>query len=160
MKIHRITALSVLAALCTAASADDKVVVVTKQGNQTYDMNAVDKIDISGTSLKIVETNGSGTTYAFDSILKIMLTDGTDGIGNTETEQSQNKLTVTVFTDGNTLRVNGWNDSVSAMLDIYDLNGKKLVHAMEWNGQDINISSLPKGIYILKIGTNTAKFRK
>ncbi len=160
MNIYNVLATAVLSTFCLAASADNKVVVVTKQGSQTYDINNVDRIDISGTALKVVATDGKGTTYAFDNVLKIMLTDSTDGLDNTNTETSSKSLTLTVFADGNTMHVNGWNNSVSASLDIYDLNGKKFVHINEWKGQDTDISHLAEGIYILKIGSNTAKFKK
>ena len=43
---------------------------------------------------------------------------------------------------------------------ITDITGKQIVNGQWQNGQSINVSTLPRGIYILKIGELRAKFVK
>ena len=45
-------------------------------------------------------------------------------------------------------------------VEIYDLTGKQIVNDQWLNGQSINVSALPAGIYILKIGDKRGKFIK
>ena len=56
--------------------------------------------------------------------------------------------------------MNGWGDRGAAPLEIYSIGGGREVRIGEWNGTAVDVSSLPHGIYVLKAGSETAKFRK
>ena len=61
---------------------------------------------------------------------------------------------------GNLLHVDGWDKFKSIQADIYKVNGTEVKSFKQWNGEDIDISSLPHGVYIIKLGSQAAKFNK
>lgn len=160
MTNKRTLALAPLFALCIGAHADDKVTVVTTQGEKTYAMDNVERIDLSDDkSVKVVCVDGNGTTYAFDEVLKIVISADESAISTPETAVAS-RLTLTVSTDGNRLTVNGWDSNETVALDVYSMAGSSMLHEQTWNGQSVDISALAHGVYVVKAGTHTAKFRK
>lgn len=57
------------------------------------------------------------------------------------------------------LTVSGMCDAVTHA-DIFDLNGCRHMSLPRYSGQTIDVSSLPKGAYILRVGQKTFKFLK
>lgn len=160
MKITGKLALTALMALgATAMQADDKVVVVTKNGQTAYDIDNVARIEFGDDALKVVETTDKGTTYAFGDVVKIVFTDDATAI-DTPTAEAKAQLTVTISTDGNSLTVNGWDTSKAANLQLYSTAGASVQQVAGWNGQTVDISALPHGIYVVSVDGHTAKFRK
>ena len=142
-----------------SASADDNVTVVTASGETPYAMESISRIDFSETGITVVAQDKEGVTYAFDEIRKIVFTTTPAGIEPMTTAQ-KSKLTLTVADGGRSITVNGWGDRGAASLEIYSIGGGREVRIGEWNGTAVDVSSLPHGIYVLKAGSETAKFRK
>lgn len=161
MKQHsKLAATLLLMALtATAAQAQDKIVVETTSGQTTYDMDKVSRISIADAAIKVVETTGEGTTYAFDVLQRIVLNTGTNAIETPAAEQT-GRLTLTVSADGTRLRVNGWAASDTAALQLFSTSGAAVLTQDGWTGQVVDISGLPHGVYVAKVGGHTAKFRK
>lgn len=161
MKQHSKLAAALLSlTLCTAAAqAQDKVVVVTTTGQTAYDMDQVSRIDIADAAIKVVQTTGEGTTYAFDVLQRIVLNTSATAIEAPQADQA-GSLTLTISADGTQLRVNGWNPAEQATLQLYTTSGAAVLTQAQWTGQLVDISSLPHGIYVAKAGSHTAKFRK
>lgn len=156
--IRRI-ALASLLTLSLASWADDEVKVVTAQGTKTYSMNKLTRIDIGATDLNIVATDGGGTTYAFDDVQKIVIALEATGVGSVaNTDAAQ--MTLTVSADGSQVSFGGWDANEQSPLAIYDASGCTVLQQGAWHGESLNISSLAHGVYVLKAGTHTAKFKK
>lgn len=158
-KTGKLFVVAASAMLATSALADDQVVVVTKSDQQTYDIDKVQRIDFSNDKLNVVSTGAEGTTYAFDEVVKIVFSTSTNAI-DTPTAMQQQRLTITVSADGSQLRVNGWDASQATSLELYATSGASVARQAQWSGQTVDISSLPHGIYVVKVGGKTAKFRK
>lgn len=159
MKHIKATALAALLAFTLGTQADDKVVVVTANGQTEYNTSDVARIEIGDTQLKVVAADGTGTTYAFDEVLRIALS--ADGTGiSTPTAAAAARLTLTVSSDGTQMRVNGWDAQQTAPLTVYTTNGAAALHFDAWSGQAVDITALPSGVYVVKAGKHTAKFRK
>ena len=159
MKHIRTTALASLLALAVAAQADDKVTVVTTQGETSYDISSVARIDLGDTELKVVAADGTGTTYAFDEVTKIIISGDATAI-NAPASADASRLTLTVAQDGTWMRINGWDASQTSALTLYGTDGQTLLRLDSWSGETVDIASLPHGVYVVKAGTHTAKFRK
>lgn len=147
------------AMLATSALADDEVIVVTTTGEKAYAIDQVQRIDFTGDALNVVLVDGDGTTYAFDEVQKIVFSAVATAITK-PTALTQERLTLTISADGSWLRVNGWNTDQTATLQLYATSGATVAQQAQWNGESVDISALPHGVYILKIGSHTAKFRK
>lgn len=159
MKHIRTTALAPLLALTLAAQADDKVTVVTTQGETSYDISSVARIDLGDTELKVVSADGTGTTYAFSEVTKIVISSDATGITAPSSADAE-RLTLTVSQDGTQMRINGWDAFQTAALTVYGTDGQSVLRLDSWSGETVDIASLPHGIYVVKAGTHTAKFRK
>ena len=131
----RITVAMLFLLSALSASADDNVTVVTASGETPYAMESISRIDFSETDITVVAQDKEGVTYAFDEIRKIVFTTTPAGI-EPMTAAQKSKLTLTVADGGRSITVS------------------------EWNGTAVDVSSLPHGIYVLKAGSETAKFRK
>lgn len=147
------------ALVALGAHADDKVHVVTKSADNAFAISEVQRIDFAGDALNVVSTNGESTTYAFDDVVKITFDESSTAI-QTVAAPGQGRLTFTVANDGTTLTVNGWDSSAQTSLQLYSVGGANVASQAHWSGQSVDISSLPHGVYVLKVGNRTAKFRK
>lgn len=61
---------------------------------------------------------------------------------------------------GKVLSVVGYDSSKAAQLSVYSIAGREVVRVNAWKGEDIDVSQLPSGIYILRINQTTLKFVK
>lgn len=147
------------AMLALGAHADDKVHVVTKTADNAFATDEVQRIDFAGDALNVVSTDGTSTTYAFDEVVKITFEDESTAI-QAVTAPQKARLTFTIANDGSTLTVNGWDTAAQTSLQLYSVSGANVATQPGWNGQTVDISQLPHGVYVLKVGNRTAKFRK
>lgn len=157
MKTFLLAALSLLS---LNTQAQDKVVVVSTSGVETaYNIDEVQRLDFSGDALNVVATDATSTTYAFDEVQKIVFQSTATSISATPLATAA-RLTLTITADGSRLTVNGWDSAQTAALSIYATNGARVMHQSQWNGQGVDIAQLAHGIYVVKAGNHTAKFRK
>lgn len=156
----RLTGMTFLMLLsASTVMADDKMTVVTASGESPFEMESISRIDFSDAGLTVVSEGEAGVTFAFDEIKKIVFSTTPAGI-EPMTAVQKSKLTLTVANGGQSVSVNGWGDRGTAPLEIYSIGGCQEIKIGGWNGSSVDVSSLPHGIYILKAGDETAKFRK
>lgn len=151
-------ALAALLSLTLGSQADDKVAVVTKKGKTTYAIENVARIAI-GNDLSVVTSDGKTTTYAFDDVQRIVIGDDATAISSVAQDGSAT-LTLAVASDGSSMTVGGWQEGQTATLELFDVAGRAVMRQAAWHGETVDISSLPSGVYVLHIGSHTAKFRK
>lgn len=138
--------------------ADDKVVIVSDNTEKSYAASYIDRININGDGIEVVGTDQSGTTYAFDAGLKIMLVHDETGVDAVNAGQGGASLTLTVSTDGSRLTIGGWDSADKADLCVYDASGAAVLHEGQWAGEAIDVSALPGGVYLMRLGSHTVKF--
>lgn len=155
----RIIAILALLATTLGTHADDVVTVVTQNGQKSYSMDKLVRIELGEDNLVVVGSDEKGTTYAFDKVQKILISLNTTAL-NDATADSKPTLTLTVSTDGAEMSFNGWDSNIAAPLYVYDAGGRSVLHRETWRGETIDISALAKGVYVVKAGEHTAKFRK
>ncbi len=157
---RRKIATAVLAMLVTATYADNEnISVVTANGTTSFDIESVGRIDFSEAGITVVSTDNGETTFAFEEIRKIVFSETETGI-QPQTVVRKSKLTLTLFDSGRQLRVNGWTADKATELTVFALTGERTVQKGGWNGETVDISSLPHGVYVVKVGNEVAKFRK
>ena len=106
----RIIAILALLATALGTHADNVVTVVTQNGQKSYDMDKLARIELGEDDLVVV---------------------GSDEDSN-----------------------------IAAPLYVYDAGGRSVLHREAWRGETVSISALAKGVYVVKAGEHTAKFRK
>ncbi|MEC5394583.1 T9SS type A sorting domain-containing protein [Bergeyella sp. RCAD1439] len=81
-------------------------------------------------------------------------------ISNLNTQEEAAKKTVTVYPNPvkDLIHINGVEGS-NAKAELYDLSGKKLLEAgLKEANNEVNVSSLPKGNYLLKVASDKTNF--
>lgn len=153
----RIIAILALLATALGTHADDVVTVVTQNGQKSYNMDKLARIELGEDDLVVVSSDDKGTTYAFDKVQKILISPNTTALNDATADS---KLTLTVSKDGAEMSFNGWDSNIAAPLYVYDAGGRSVLHREAWHGETVSISALAKGVYVVKAGEHTAKFRK
>lgn len=147
----------ILAALVAAFSlnslADDYnyLTVSYNTSKESISLPIIQKIHFTDESVVVTTTDGTEYTYPLSEMKKMTFTgdDQTDAI-NAIPEQAKGLK----FNNG-TLKVNG-----NGMLHIYNANGVLIQMANVKNGANINLESLPIGLYIINMGDKTIKVTK
>lgn len=145
-----------------AQSADSLYVVVNEGYEEDYPLTDVRRIDFTADGLSVVlKSDEAGTTYQFSEVKRICFTSTApkepDAINAVRSKAAA--MSLFVARDGSYVGVNGW-DGKPANVDIYSTAGASVLSQHSWNGGNIDTSALPHGVYIIKVGDKTAKFRK
>ncbi len=146
-------------ALCTmtlgahAASPDDSQVwVVSKDwSTKSYNISNLKKIVFHESELSLIDRNDNKSKESYSNLFKLMFNGDPTGVENVTTE----RLSV-VYRDG-VINVNGWTEGC-ADVAFYDISGNMHGSIKAWNGGQINVSHLSKGMYIMKIKGYSMKF--
>lgn len=144
--------LSLLALFCSIiAKAEDKSLIITFSDNttQTFVLSALPQITMANNKMTI---SASGTTAEYDLYkIKTFTFSGTTGIENIENNSS-------IITEGDRIIVEGANANVK----IFSVDGKTatLKTTKLSNSTVIDISSLGRGVYIIKVNDKTLKISK
>ena len=105
----------------------------------------------------IVVKNQSGTKdFALNNVLSIKFTDEKQ-IPSSIKEIANDKDLLSILAGENSIKVNGAN---SGRVSIWAVNGQQLYENRNWRGEEIDISHLQRGIYIITINNSTFKFKK
>lgn len=138
------------------ATAQVQLLVVPKDGLATKRINLDDikyiEFPAPGEAFSI-ETADLRWSYSYDFVRSLKF----DGLVNavSAVNQQDNPLQIT-YKQGQ-IFVSGMGDAVTHAV-ILDLNGCSRVSLPHFDGQPIDVSALPKGAYILRIGGQAFKF--
>lgn len=125
-------------------SADEKAVA----------LSSISRIQFSATGMEI---NGNEDfTVPFADITRIVFSSGTSEISGPVAEAST--PTLVLGPGASWLSIAGLTDPVD--LEIYSVSGLKLMAQPSYSGEEINTSSLPADVYIVRAGNQYFKFIK
>ncbi|WP_207153805.1 T9SS type A sorting domain-containing protein [Prevotella herbatica] len=144
--------LSLLALFCSiVAQAEDKSLIITFSDNTTltYVLSSLPQITMSNNKMTI---SAGSTTAEYDLYkIKTFTFSGTTGIKNIEDKSS-------IIAEGERIIIEGTNANVR----IFSVDGKSatLKTTNTSNSTVIDISSLNRGVYIIKANDKTVKVSK
>ena len=139
------------------ALAQDHVQVVMGGEQFNYALDDVSRIEFVQEGINVVQSDEQGDTYLFaDNLERIVFHPTIET--SVETVKTE-PMTLFVARDGSHVSVRGWHGDKAAV-SIYALNGQRVLGLTGWNGSDIDISGLSQGVYVIKVGDKSAKFRK
>ena len=154
---------SLLSACPVLADGDnDAGLIAAGSHTKDYWADQISRIEFGETGITVVKSDQRGDTYLFDTLEKIVFDrksslPGPNAIGGVVAEKQP--MTLFVARDGSVVSVRGWQGE-QAEVSIYAASGAKLVDLKQWRGADINVGQLPHGVYVIKVGDKSAKFRK
>lgn len=155
---HTAVAAGLLMALCAAASNEPSILTVKMASGETYDFYLSSQPVITFDSQHLfISTDDFSAEY--DEVEKIYFTNSSTTEAENEIADDVKPRVSIVFTDGRHVSVKGCEPS--ARVAVYATNGMEASAGVSRSGEniDMDFSSLPAGIYIIKINSQSFKIR-
>ena len=121
------------------------------EGLEYEELQDLKRIVFHESELGIIDRSDNETKSAYSDVRKLWFIADPTGVKSATAKH----LTV-AYRDG-VIYVDGWTEGKTDVI-FYDLSGNMHGRISAWNGGQINVSHLPKGMYILKIKGYSMKF--
>ncbi len=163
MNIKKRTLASLMLMGCIAAQASAQQYMVTYFNDGTAEgvtgLSQIMSLRFSDGNLQVKQSaDGQVSETPLAKILSIKFSEQTTtGVTNMTADQLQ---AVTLAVSAEELRLVGYNTANALPAALYSINGSQYYACSRLSESSINISSLPKGIYIFKLGNKSYKIRK
>lgn len=138
------------------AFAQVRMLVVPKDGGEakSFNLDDIRHIDFLGDGNTFsVECATDRWSFDFDKVRCLKF----DGLVNDIATATKKESDIHISYKEGRIFVSGMGDAVTHAV-IFDLNGCSRVNLPHFDGQPIDVSGLPKGAYILRIGGKAFKF--
>lgn len=157
MKINRRFAVPLTALLLAApVSARDVTVFINGASEgQKFSVQLLDKLYFDNGKL-VFNHDGQEMSVNLSVINKISFDNTPSGIGTAAATADG----VKAFVSGEEIRLVGYDHAKPLAAALYGVNGTRVLSVKALDADAIDIASLPKGIYILKLGNSTFKLYK
>lgn len=154
--MKKILSLPIMAMLSVAATAQVKMVVVQSDGsNKEFDLATTQKLTFADDYLNVSNTLAAAQSFSLSNVKVIKFTGGATSIESV----SQSPAAKLSFAYANgTIAVNGLSQPTNAAL--YTIGGQQVSRLSSWDGSPVSVSTLPQGVYIIKVGNAAYKFVK
>lgn len=155
--LKRLTVISLLMLPCcyaSAQSANGESIVISENATELgkVDLSEINRISFTEEALSVDKKDGTNERYSYKATVSF-IDNSTDGIGKAEAVANN----VRVHARENLIYIEG---AEQGRIEVYALNGTQCLAVAQWNGQPVDVSALPKGIYVLKVGNASFKFKK
>lgn len=145
-----------LGAVCHA-QGDATVTVNAASGKKMYTTGEIKKITFNGNAMSVRKVRGMQSDEFQLADVENIVFSLTTGISGVKTDDG--KLTISSPAGSNMIYIAGYDETKRYMLGVYAVDGKMVVQRDGWCGEPIDVSSLPKGVYVLKINDMSVKFK-
>lgn len=163
-KFKRIIPITAALLLATSAAANtDKVIKIyatdTNKAPTEFSLSDVRKITFAsdGFDVTLNGEEASITSFKFDAVNKLTFADATS-VENILNDAKHVRVAPNPVRDY--LHITGSDLLIGKELSIYSVAGQNILNLSNWDGKDIDVSHLSKGIYIVNINSTTLKFVK
>jgi len=127
----------------------------SQEAMASWQLLDVNKITFDGGNI-VVKSLAGIDNFALDQVLSIKFTDEPQSPSSVKDVVSD-KAQLRIAASDNSIQVIGAN---SGRVAIWAVNGQQLYENRNWRGEEINISHLQRGIYMITINNTTFKFKK
>lgn len=154
-----LSALLLAAATIPALNAQMKIVIVPPEGEQApaeADLTVDTKVTFDADAMTI--TNGSEVaSIPYSLISAVKFDSGSVAVG--EISSTKGSLRLRENPVANTAIIDGW-DGNPTRLTINSLSGQLVADIKAWNGEELDVTLLSPGAYIININHQAIKFIK
>ncbi len=159
MKHYSICLMALLAASSLTAKADDaeSLVFYGAGGNKdnAFELAKIGKLSFGADGFSVVQTDGTAVALGYDNVRSIKFKNLVTGI---DALKKDNAGETALHYDGQSLWADG-NAAIGAEAAVYSVNGTQM-KGCRYDGGKISVESLPKGVYMFKVGGKAIKFAK
>jgi hypothetical protein len=144
--------------LLTQAATVQTLVVQPKSGSaNSYTLSNVRKITFSDSTMSVVTTGSTGSTYAIIDVQKLLF-----GIQTATSVAGANVTALKAYPNPAKDVLNVEGVSKVENIALYNIAGTELAVSYTYvnNGLQINTSGLAQGIYLLRVNNQTLKVQK
>lgn len=145
-------------ALSASAGAQEVVTVTSTDGKKEFDKGQITTFTFDGPAVILHRSgNQEPEEYMMSDIVEITFSLAT---GFDNVKMGETNITVSAERGTGILRINGTEPGKIYNVAVYDAAGRIVWNDKQWQGQTIDFSGKPAGVYILNINNTTLKFRK
>ena len=150
-------ALVLVVLCCGGAYAQSHMTFYEPSGGALASWSLLDvtKVTFDGGNIAVTGKLGIDT-FDFSQVMSIKFTDSDDTPSSVTTIRDITSQ-LRIATSESSIRVIG---ATSGTVTIWNPSGQQLYSNRNWNGEDINIAHLERGIYIITINNTSIKFKK
>jgi len=147
-------------AALTDARAEQQLYIVTTDATEPQAVSLADirKMTFDDGQLVVTLTDREPLTLPLATLQKLNFT--TADITAIRAQQSPNAKALRLTIHDGRLHASGWDASRRAALTVYSTDGRRLLTVAGWQGEDIDLSQLPRAVYIIGIDSQTAKIAR
>lgn len=155
--LKRLTTFTLLLLPCCYAGAQTTTTerMVISENGTVKDrpmLDSINRITFAEDGLMVNKVDGKNEKYGYQAVITF-IEDDPNSIGATQATQGN----IHVYARENLIYIEGMSQG---RVGVFALNGAQCVSAPHWKGTPIDISALPKGVYVLKVGDASFKFKK
>lgn len=121
----------------------------------SWQLLEVNKMTFEGGNIVVKGLLGT-TDFAMTNVLSIKFTDDQQTPSSIK-DLASDKDQLSILVGEHSIKVNGANNGRVTM---WTANGQQLYENRNWRGEEINVSHLQRGIYIITINNSSFKFKK
>lgn len=141
-----------------AAMAQDCLVVLTADGQRhAHEMGTVGKITFSGGVMSVGGEGGApDASYRLAEVSKVMF----DMAAGVAPGRLAGQGAPSLLLRGGWLMGGEADGLWPCQLRVYDAAGRVVASVGGWRGEAVDLTALPKGVYVVSVGGYSAKFSK
>lgn len=152
--MKKLLTLLILVVATLSVSAQHVIVVKTDNASQAVELQKFRRMTFSGTSVNIMQTDGTVTSTEMSDITRIYFGDYT-GIKNVDFNGGKELVS---YISSDEIAV---NCEAGEEIAIYNVSGTIVLKEIQSSeGGSVSIANLPKGIYLLRANCQTVKIIK
>lgn len=152
--------------MVTGAKAQQNIYLYDNTGSepQAIDLTAIRKIAFKGDNMVLTLITGHQLNVALAELQTLTFTpkpeQPEEPITAIASLKAQSHPGPKISISGGIISVSGWDTERTATVTVYTADGRRHLTVSNWSGADIDVSSLPHGLYIIKIGNQATKINK
>ena len=161
LKIFPMIAFALMLGACPIAKADSVIEIHPFGSGTEVETVAIStdlKIDFVDKGFDFVRGEGDLVgSYEYSDVMKIVF------IANSSVESITGSSADVIVTPNpvvDMITLRGADEFVGSEINIYSIDGQNKLRISEWNGESIDVSYLPAGIYIINTQSKNLKFVK
>ena len=161
LKIFPMIALALMLGACPIAKADSMIEIHPFGSGTEVETVAIStdlKIDFVDKGFDFVRGEGDLVgSYEYSDVMKIVF------IANSSVESITGSSADVIVTPNpvvDMITLRGADQLVGSEINVFSIDGQNKLRITNWNGESINVSDLPSGIYIINTKSKNLKFVK
>ncbi|MBR5843662.1 MAG: T9SS type A sorting domain-containing protein [Bacteroidaceae bacterium] len=159
-KYYPMIAVALMMSLATLSKADLAIKIHsydTEAQPVEFALSEISKVQFGTGNFSVLLSEGeAGGSFDFRNVSKISFGE----VSAVETVDRDAVMVVTPNPVRNILVLNGGQSLYGSEMNLYSVTGMHVLRVATWQGESIDVSHLPAGVYVINIQSETIKFVK